>query len=850
MFGDKLTNKEKYHFGIKKTPVDTTNNSDTYADSKKEDRLNLLPTDFKKEANNYSLAKEWMQMYKKSHSYCRDNANRIQENLELHSGRWKKMNNINPNITLQLGHERVTLGSGTLRHFGIIDRVTKDIESDILMRPLILVVKDHSSRGRNFRERARLERVKNYFNKNVIQPRAEEIRRQWDVKNGFLDPNQIPPEQVKQREEEVQSRLKQDTPEEIFHYMSKYNTPDEIVAHSLTKYTLDNVNAKEKFDLGGSMAIASGSSYYRVGIVNKVPHLEVLNPKYVTVIKSKHSDNAEDGVMAMYEGGLTPEEFIAKYGLDLDYKQIKKIAKSYGRTPQAGLLKTKEDLDHEFQNGIKSKLLDHLDNNKELRIGLDPRSQDGQNKLQYLYKQINYGGANSGGYIPETYITWRWGRPITLVYRKLPNGQYDCVVRGQHYVFNPAKGDIRVEKRVVDQTYEGTMIGEEYTVNVGPIAHQYNDINKPYTPKLGIYGGEDNTYLGNIKNSSIIDLGKPFQYMYNVVMKRMDDAMATDIGTVLLGTTTMIPKGWSLTDFYKSIFDGKLALVNHHKDGMNNFDLGAIKTLDMSRRNDIIGFLDSGRFFEEKVYSSMYFSKNKVGDISPYATNQNIQQAVAGSNRQMYKFHNRRRVIKQNVLNALMHLSLIAYRDNEQVKSTILDDFSRQHYELNFNDILTSNFHLSVVDDFKESEKLERMRDLSLTLLQNGLTGREISAIINAESLQEIEDILERGDKRREEARVEQQKHETNLEQIKLQNAESQLKLREQYLSARDERNNEVKLAMAELNSMQIERAQDIDENKIPDSLQRTQAEIEYKDRHDDKMIALEKYKFNKSPSK
>lgn len=817
--------------------------------SGRESLQNIAPSQSKVEANNYKLIREWADAYDMSCNTDNNTVCKIQENFEIHSGRWAAIENISPNPKITIGQEDIELGSGTLKHYPVIDRVSKTIASDLMIRPLIIAIRDYSSRARNFRERARLERVKSYFQETLIEPQLAQLRMEWDIKNGVIDPLNIPEEAMQQKEADVLRALKDNNPEEIMYYMNKYSTPDETIAHALTNYTVKINNSKHQFDLGGEMSLASGSEFHRVGIVNRQPYHKVLNPKWVTYMPSQDSINCEDGIFARYENYISPEEVIAKYGLDLKWSDLKKIAKNYGRIPGSGLLKTKEDSDRRFDSGIESKVLDIIDNDPELRVGLDIKSQEGQSKMQFLYKQINNRGSNMA--VRDAYITFRMGRQIKLVMRQTKSGGYNLLIRNGSYVMSPEHGDVKTWDKMTDWVMEADKLGQGSDAmyfNVKPRAGQFNDFNKPFNPKLGIFGGEDNTIFHNVKNNSLIDLGKPWQYRFNVVMKRMDDHMATDIGNVFLGTTTMFPQDWTYADFYRSMFVGRTALVSTHKEGVGGNDMQYFKTLDMGRQRDIEGDIRQLEYMENKIYSSMYYSKEKIGQISPYATNENIRQSVTGVDKQMYRFFNRRREVKQNVLNQLMQLSLISYRHNEEVKNTVLDDFSKVHYEKNFNEILSSNFNLHVVDDFKESEKLEKMRELALTLLQNGLSGKEVSGVINAETIHELEEILEQGDRRRAEQAEAEQASLQQLEETKAANQERQLQLMQEFQMALNERNNEVKLALGELNSQVMENAADVDKNKENDAIQRVKIEIKGKEREVDKKLAFEKYKFDNTP--
>lgn len=799
----------------------------------------LWVSDTQKRANDYALAKDFMDYFDMANEHDPKKIRKMQENLELHAGRWPDIENINPSIKIQLGDENVVLGSGTLNHYPIIDRVSKSVVSDLQIRPLIPIIRDNSSKARNHRDRVRLERVKQYFQNAVILPELQRITQQYDMEMGYTDPIGLPIEAQQQREFDIQQRLKQETPEEIFNAMERLNTPDELVAQALLKEGLRYVKARRKFATGGENAVVIAEEYYRIGIMNKKPMMEALNPKWVIWGGSEDVIDCEDGQFAKYTKYLTPEDAITRHATHLAGKDVKRLSDLYSEIP--GYSNDKKRGEDVNRRGIERRLVDHLADNPELQKDLDPRTREGQEKLKALYANLSHYSREGFG-IKETYITWRWTRRVKFV-KRLVNGVLETYIRDHHYRKDPFAGDIEVEEHVIPQVWHGTKLGDEFYIDVKPIEYQYTNISDPFDVKLGIYGGKYHTFQNNVKNASLIDLGKPWQYRYNVLMQKMEEHQATDIGKIFLGTSTMRPKSWSWAQWYKSLFVARTAIVRNHREGINNLDANFFRSIDLSRTDTIASDIQQLEYIENKIITSMYYSPQKIGDISQYATNRNTQVAIQGVDRQMFRFHERNREIKENVLNSFLHLCLYAYKDDEQVKATVLDDFLKAHYELNFNTTEgnSSNFTLHVVDDFQESEKLDQMRNLALTFLQNGMTASQLAALMEAESVTELKQLLEDIERQQQKAEQEKFQREQALLDEQRKTVEMQMKLQQEFLKAEADREREVKIRLAEINSLQLENASDVDRNKINDALQRTMMEIESKERIEANRLNQEK---------
>jgi len=243
----------------------------------------------------------------------------------------------------------------------------------------------------------------------------------------------------------------------------------------------------------------------------------------------------------------------------------------------------------------------------------------------------------------------------------------------------------------------------------------------------------------------------------------------------------MLPKGWTWSQWYRSLFVAKTAIISTHKEGINSMDADVFKSIDMSRTVDIANDIKQLEYLENKIISAMYSSPEKIGNISQYATNQNTQIAIQGVDKQMYSFHERCRQIRENVLNGLLKIGMFVYKDNETVKSIILDDFLKAHYENNFEYGDSGSLSIRLVDDFQESEKLQQMRQLALTFLQNGMTGSQLASLFDAESIPEMRQFLEEVDRKREkEVQEEFQRQESLLEKQR-KSAEAQLQLQQCY---------------------------------------------------------------------
>jgi hypothetical protein len=809
---------------------------DLFGGGKRSDKVRnyeefMLLSDKKKRANNFKIAKGVLDYYADLVKYDPARIDKFNENYELHRGSWSNIENMSPTVNLSLQNENISLGGGTLRHIPRINIVSHAIHGEVIATPLITMVRDNSSRARNLRQETRVNSLRDSVMGKYFEPKRQEILKQVLSQYGINNISSLSQEEIAELEKGVTRKVQEETSDDLLNSLEKTRTPDEQIAQIFMNHLKDKLKLKEKFDLGGENAIVTGECYYKLGIRHNEPTIEVLNPKWVFWEGSENVERSEDAEYAGVTQYLTLPDVLSKHSIDFEKHTLKELMALYSPIP--GKTKSYELDEHDMA------VTDLLADNPSIQDPKSPnymnfKTRKGQEGLQSLYRIAGHYRKVGHG-IKETYVTWKWNRKAMIVERvNNSTGEVELSIEDEHYKLNKSKGDKRKVDIALPQVWHGTTLGEganKVYLKVEPVPFQYNSIENVFDVKLPIFGGTVNTVMNNARNSSLIDLGKPLQFRYNVLMKKMEEYEATDIGKVIFGTVNIKPDGWSWGEWYQSIFVGKFGPLNTNYEGLNAQDRKPFYVEDLSRVSDIKATLDKLLLVERQMIQSMHYSPEKIGQISPYATNQNTQAAVLGTDKQLYKFRNKLRQFKESVLNYLLKLTLIAYKNNDYKKSILLDDYMRTYLEEQMEPFSANEFELYVVDDFKESERLEQMRQLALTIIQNGGSSKDIASILRAESLGQVEDILETSDRKIAKNKELEYQRQSELLEKQKQMAQASEQMRNEFLALEGEREREAKIRMAELNSYMMARANDINENQAPDSLESTLLKIESDER-------------------
>lgn len=785
------------------------------------------PTEAQKVANDMELAKRALDNYVDS-TINKDRLKRLDEGLELHSGRWKAIEELQTGMEITIDKETFTIGSTKVRHYDKIGRITRGLHGTFIMAPMVAIFKDISSKSKSMADKLKIEAIKDNLYEKYITPKIDLITKQELIKSGVSEMFELPPEQQMQIQAQVSERVQKESPEEILAILEKIKTPDEQVCQLLFGYTASQEKLKHKYDQGAEFAICNGEEYYHAYLQNGMPKLKVLIPRQVRAGGSPHITEVENGTFATYGESLSIEDVIANFGLGFLKGDIANLDQYYNATTTTG------DTGNSFSNRRDMAMVELIGTDPVLRE-TNFLTRDGQQMLNAVYSRM--GNQINQFRIQHHFASWKWQTRLQQVTRLYKGKPMTFIVSG-HYTKNP-EIDLKIKSFLAPQVWHGDRLGINTYQNLEIKKYQYDSIQNPFTPKLDIYGGMYNTVMGTTENYSLIDNAKIWNFRYDMIMARMDELEATDHGKIALFTLNAKPKGITWDDWLNGILTTKMGLVaNNAEFNLNPDEKKVIQSIDMSRLADAAGQIQKLQYAESELFKSMYTSEAKIGDIGQYATNQNAALQIDGADRQLMPFYEKHRNITTNVSYAMLKLSIIGYRDNDIVKDAVLDDFLKTHYEVNMKNEDIGQYAIALLDTMNEMASVKKMTDLALAFVQNGVIGlKELSRLFSATTMAEAQDIIDEAEAKRakEQAAATQSQKELEAQNAKYQ--QELLKLKQDYEAVQKDLDRKVKLTQSEMSSHMMSNAQDIDGNKVNDSLTKAYAEIaDSQKKHQDEM--------------
>lgn len=620
-------------------------------------------------------------------------------------------------------------------------------------------------------------------NPNSISQIAE------NKKNQVLQQLQQLMQDQSQSEDEFQQNL-----QKISDYFT-YSWQDmrELRANQLLKHYTKELNLPLLFNHGIIDAMAVGEEIYQVDIVGGEPYVEKLDPTKVRVYKSGYSNKIEDADIIIIEDYWSPGKIIDTYYDVLTKKDIDYIEK----TP----------------NNIDASSKDSMDNIDE-RLGFINRSfvgEDGTDTLNLFTDTFSpYNSSlmpyDLAGNLRVLRVYWKSRRKIKKIKRYDENGEEEFDFYPEDYIANSDLGE-EEESLWINEAWEGTMIGSDIFVNMRPRPVQYNRISNPSKCHFGIIGSIYN--IGSDKPYSMVDMMKPYNYLYDIIHDRLNKLIAKNWGKIITLDLAKVPKDWSIEKWMYYAKTSGIAVTDSFKEGntgaatgkiagaLNNASSGVI---DAEWGNTIQYFISLLEYVKSEMSDIVGITKQREGQVSNRETVGGVERATLQSSHiteWIFTIHDD---IKKRVLECLIETAKIALRGQSKKFEYLLSDGSKQIMDIDGDEFAECDYGL-VVDNSDGTLKLsQQIETLAQAALQTQvLSFSTIMKLYSSCSIAEKRRIVENDERQKLEQAQQQQQQQLEAQQ---QAQQQELEFKQQELKQKEDanvRDNETRIEVAKI---------------------------------------------------
>lgn len=601
-----------------------------------------------------------------------------------------------------------------------------------------------------------------------------------------------------QSEEDYQKNI-----EKIADYFSyEWQDMRETKANQLLHHYIKEYNMPLMFNQGFMDAMTIGEEIYQCDIRGGEPIIERVNPLKIRIFKSGYSNRVEDADVILIEDYWSPGKVIDTYYDVLTKKDIDYIEKAPNTVDQSNTNSVDErDERIGFVNGhmIDENLGDNnfyfepFDSFSGLTNSLLPFDTNGNIRVLRMYWKSRRKIKKIKSYDPET------GDEVFNFYPET-------------YIPDKERGE---EETIyyINEAWEGTKIGEEIYVNMRPRIIQYNRLSNPSRCHFGIVGSIYN--LNDSKPFSLVDMMKPFSYLYDVIHDRLNKLIAKNWGKIVTLDTAKIPKGWDIDKWLYFAKHNNLAVVDSFKEGnsgaamgklagaMNNASSGVI---DAEQGNAIQQYINTLEFIKMEMSEVAGITRQREGQISNRETVGGVERATLQSSHITEWLFFTHDDVKKRALECFLETAKIALKGGSLKFQYILSDGSLRTAEIDGDEFAEADYGL-VVDSSNGLQELNQKLDaLAQAALQNqAISFSTIMKLYTSISLIEKQRLVEKDEQALQErqAQMQQQQLQAQQEQAQMQMQQRQAEMQMQ--DALNTRDNETKILVAQISAQSRE---------------------------------------------
>ena len=581
----------------------------------------------------------------------------------------------------------------------------------------------------------------------------------------------------------------------------------ELRANELLRHYSKEQNFRQIFNNGFFDACICATEVYQIGIVGGEPVLTRLNPIKLRTYRSGYSNRIEDADVLVYEDYWSPGRIVDTYYDELSAKDIKWLSDETPDFGGTGPVGAAGNYDESYPfiprfgiAGDQGILVNGESGFSEVFDGLSNLGGGiGSDLLPY----------DVAGNIRVIHVWWKSKRKILKV------KSFDPVTGDENFDFYPETyipdedAGETAETMWINEAWEGTKIGENIYVGMRPCLVQHNSLSNPSRCHFGIIGT-----IYNVNESmpySLVDMMKPYNYLYDAIHAKLVDMIATNWGKILEMDLALKPKNWevekwmyfarankvlikdSFNEGSKGAATGKLA------GGLNNASKGYI---DADWGNSIQNYISLLQWTKDSMSDLVGINRQREGNTYNRETVGGIERAVLQSSYITDWIFQQHDDTKRRVLECFLEYAKGALRGRNKKFQYILSDGSNKVMDIDGDMFAECDYGL-VVDNSNDMQKLNSQLE---TLVQAGLQNQmlDFSSVIklySSASMQEKIKIVDTAQKRIQQQQQEMAKQQQQIQQQQIQ-AEMQAKQAEiQQKDTMNQRDNDTKIRVAEINA-------------------------------------------------
>lgn len=380
-------------------------------------------------------------------------------------------------------------------------------------------------------------------------------------------------------------------------------------------------------------------------------------------------------------------------------------------------------------------------------------------------------------------------------------------------------GEISIEWGWINQWYKGVRVGTE-VFHLEP----FNMLD--YCPIIGV-----THEIKNTQAKSLVDLMKPFQAIYNVLLNQLWRLLEKEIGVVYNISIRKVPTPKdadhqdALDIWEEEARERGIVFEDDSPENMrapnNNTNLS--KAIDLSRSQEMQTRYEMAAMIKNECWELVGMNRQRLGGVTATETATGTQTALTQSFAQTEPYFAQHEYVMDMVYQAI--LDTAQYVESTKPLSTIsyiTANGESAFLQVTPPDIKLKDLHIFSTSRNEDTQLFNEIRMLSQSMLQNGAPVETIIDLYSTNSIRQMKKVAK--SLREKQEQMMQQQQQLEQQQIEMQQQQFQVQLEEEARQKELDRVNENinleldrqnKIEVATINAMG--RAQDISSDSNAD---------------------------------
>lgn len=600
--------------------------------------------------------------------------------------------------------------------------------------------------------------------------------------------------EAKHRDEE---EAKKELEELHYRYSMSKQDIEEIKSSYLIKHYYRELDMKMMFNKGIIDVIAVNEEIYRCDVVNGEPFVERVDPNHLITLGMGDSNKIEDASVLIYwryrsVSAITDDYYDVLTDKDVKYLDNLSFAqdKISNMTGYSG--NAQFNYDRVLIDGGHAPYGDAVLHN--------------QLNFQRVLEDNNISNiVNQRGDIREIKLYWKSKRKIKKVKKyNIEDGTYDYQMYNENYIINKDLGE-EEEILYINEAWEATQIGDAIRINMRPRLIQYNRMSNPSLCHFGFIG---NIYsIGGRTPYSLVDMMKPFSYLYNSIAHNTLDLIANNWGRLLELDLAKVPSRWSVEKWFSFAKNSKIAVTDSFKEGskgmaknklVGNMNTATKGVIDLSLGNEIQQNIELMEYFKNAMGEFVGVTRQRLGQTATRETVGGIERATLQSNYITNWIYANHETLKDRVLDCFIDTAKVALRGRTKKFKYLISKDIFKYIELDGDQFASRDY--GVVSDNTNEIKIlkQKIEGLEQAMFQNGqLNASTLIKLHRTNSIAEMVNILERFERESEKRNQEAAEMERQLKQEEM---ERRQQMEERKLQIEEDNNIRDNLTQLQIN--------------------------------------------------